>query len=133
MKTLIPFVLLLCSITASCQKEKSIPDDKLTIGVMSYTDSISKLPVQAINYLLRIQLMQNVNSHDDLLYKWLYYDTVKTSQPLTFTPSSPQAKNNLFTNLAYGRYIISVQKDNKEAISEVIYNGGDIQINLILK
>ena len=131
---ILPF-LLLYSLSASCQKEPSVPEQsrrELSIGVMAY-DSTSNLPHPTSNYLLRIEMMRNPNTHDDLFYKWLYYDTVKTVQPVVFTASSPKPKSILYTTLAPARYIVTVQKGDKVSVSEIIYKGGDIQLNLILK
>jgi len=132
MKTLSYLLFFIC-LTASCQKEKEFPtDSKFIISALSYEDSTKPLPVPIKDYLLRVTLMENPNSHDDQFRAYLFYDTVNTINPIILTPENTQQKGT-FTNLVHGRYIISVNKGEQVSVMELIFKGGPVELSLILR
>lgn len=121
MKTLI---LLLSMIAVfSCNKSIYKPNNELLISCLNYPNN-SQLPIPADNYYLRIDQMTNPTPGDDLFYKNIICDTIRTIEPLRF-----DSKNGL----SYGRFVIFAKKDTISTVTELIYKGGSIQINLLLK
>ena len=116
------FILLLI-IGFSCSESVYVPDNELIINTM-YFDANKPDPVLLDNYYLVINLMSSVVPSDfQCEYLPLFADTVFTNQ-IIFTSSD---------DLRFGRYIISAKKDSLNSALELIYKGGSVQLDLILK
>lgn len=102
-----------------CKKEY-IPYNEIIIGAQSYENN-RKLPEPTSDYLLKVALMSDLEN--DVIYSYLYNDTVRAEE-IRFTSNE---------NLSFGRYIISVHKDSTSDVIDIIYKGGSIQFDLILK
>ena len=122
MKYLITFIILLTLINCKKQDETRdvyIPDNELIIKTLSYKND-DKLPSPEENCFIKIDLLAPDSYEVD---ETVFYDTIKSSE-LKLTPDDI---------LRFGHYGIKAQKENKTGISEIIYKGGSIQINLIIK
>lgn len=109
---------------SACQDEDFIPKNELKVLCLDYIEN-EKLPKPTKDYQLRIELMKDPNTPGgDLLAEYLFYDTVKSSTPVIFTPEN---------GLLFGRYVISVKKDKRSNVVEIVYKGGSIQLDMILK
>jgi len=104
----------------SCEEEY-IPENEIIITASEYTSS-SKYPKVVSNYELRFERMQLNN---DITAGYVYYDSVSTSEIKITSDDYP--------NFGYGRFVVSVSKNGKSDVLEVIYKGGSIQLNMILK
>jgi hypothetical protein len=111
------YILLFLSF--SC-KTTYIPDNEIIIKTLSYKND-DKLPTPEENCFLRIELL-DIDSYKT--NKIILYDTVRSDE-IKLTP-----ENNL---LSFGHIAIKAAKNNKSAIYEIIYKGGSIQLNLIIK
>lgn len=122
MKKIITILITIASFI-SCEKQY-IPDNELIIMCLDYPYN-SKLPVPASNYYLQIEHMESPEPGTlTKFYKYLYNDTVATTTPIRFTRQE---------GLRYARYVITARKDSLSTFTEIIYKGGSIQIDMILK
>ena len=114
-------LLILLIVFNNCEKENYVPGNELIIYASIYNNN---LPGTTHNFHLQILRMDNPrNLNNDEIFENLYYDNVK-SDHIIFTPDN---------GLKFGRYVIHANKNNYSASSEIIYKGGSITINLILK
>lgn len=114
-------LLILLIVFNNCEKENYVPGNELIIYASIYNNN---LPGTTNNFHLQILRMDNPrNLNNDEIFENLYYDNVE-SDHIIFTPDN---------GLKYGRYVIHANKNNYSASSEIIYKGGSITINLILK
>ena len=115
-------LLILLIVFNNCEKENYVPGNELIIYASIYNNN--NLPVTTNDFHLQILRMDNPrNLNNDEIFENLYYDNVE-SDHIIFTPDN---------GLKYGRYVIHANKNNYSASSEIIYKGGSITINLILK
>lgn len=122
-KVLIYSLFFFLVLNSNCHKSIYIPDNELSILFLYYPEK-SQLPTPAENYFLKIEQMKNSTPGDDVFHKYIYCDSIRTNEPF---------KLNSTNGLSYSRFIISAKKDTLSAVTELIYKGGTIQIDLFLK
>ena len=115
---LLPLVLL---ILISCE-ESNNTNNEIIITASNYKPG-EKLPSPLQKYHLIVYYMDNPNSiYNDELHSYIYHDSI--------TNNKYKLSDN---DMNFGRYIITARKDSIEDIIEIIYKGGSVQVNLLLK
>lgn len=115
---IILFVLL---IFTTCEKP-NVSNNEIIITASNYKPG-NKLPSPLQQYLLIIHYMDNPSSiYNDELHSYIYNDSV--------TNSKYKISDD---DMNFGRYIITARKDSIEDIVEIIYKGGSVQLDLLLK
>jgi len=114
-------LLLIVFSIIGCEETEYIPDNEITINALYYRNR-EQLPVQTKLYTLKVYLMHSVEPGTMGGYTTIYdgivntYDVVLTQQDLEF-----------------GRYCIYIERYDLTGSLEIIYKGGNIQLDIIMK
>ena len=122
MKTTFYIIILFVLLgSISCEKSKET-NNEIIITASNYKHG-KKLPSPLQKYYLIVYYMDNPNSiYNDELHSYIYHDSI--------TNNKYRLSDD---DLNFGRYIITARKDSIEDIIEIIYKGGSVQIDLLLK
>lgn len=122
MKTIFYIIILFVLLASiSCEKSKET-NNEIIITASNYKPG-KKLPSPLQKYYLIVYYMDNPNSiYNDELHSYIYHDSI--------TNNKYKLSDD---DLNFGRYIITARNDSIEDIIEIIYKGGSVQIDLLLK